>query len=102
MNISVRSKQFYSWIVEIPDPNGGNIDPTGTAPSFAFLPSGSEPDGTETWTAGVWDEGGAGYVAQILIGPSAHVVALGNWAVFVKATAGSQVVVQPAGTLVIY
>lgn len=84
--ISVESTQYIAVPVSAVLPDGTTVNPTADLVEFAFLPVGDTPDGTATWVAGAWFAGtGAGYFAEILIGPAGVVtLPVGQYAVWLR------------------
>lgn len=97
MNISTLSLQYFpANISAIKD--GAQYDPTGDTVQFAFAAPGATPS---AWTAGEWEEGGDGifYVAKVLVGPGALVLAAGSYQAWVKISDNPETPVLKAGTL---
>lgn len=85
--------------------SGAVVDPTGTAPDFAFMDdtASAEPGGGD-WNAGNW-ETDAGppiiYYARILVGSAGQVVAEGKWDVWIRITSSPEIPVRHIGRLTI-
>lgn len=84
---------------------GDVVIPTGDPVSFAFVPQGSEIDGSTTFASGNWetDDSIAAspvYYARILVGPGGTVtLTSGVWDCYLKVTDNPEVVVKRVGTI---
>lgn len=81
---------------------GAPYDPRADAIYFAVVPQNNEapsPALPGVWKAGAWDPNGPPWVATIVVGPGAWVIAQGNWDLWVMIVDPADQPVLKAGVL---
>lgn len=96
--INSLSKEYV--VVQVStNPGGAAINTAVATVEFAFITEG-EPS---SWTSGEWTTSGQNTYARILVGTGSTVGALANgtYTVWLRISQTPEVVVRPAGTLVV-
>lgn len=105
LRISSASVDFVSAWVDSTANGGEGITLSSQAVAIALIPVGSgDPTDATTWFGASWTGPvGTSREAAILIGPgTSHVIAEGEWSVWVKVTDSPTIPVIPAGRLTVY
>lgn len=75
--------------------NGVFQDPTADLVQMAFMAAGSTP-GALDWVNASWETAGSRYLARALVGPTAKVLTVGTYIVWVKITDSPEIPAKKA------